>query len=211
MSDEPEEIENEAEAKLENGKRIDSETWTEIERLYEHGEAKGTDLTARYGISSGTLSKRFKSRKITFGSKSPAVAAASAAAAAALAGPPKRTWNEMRETRIEETKRRTYEIHSAIGTMMTNMLREFAGGTATPQDKLNSIKALGLMAKANEITRIGRYVLLDINPDVVEEDLPGILIEDITQDEIDALQRDEDENLIQDEGVEREEDADGDL
>lgn len=197
MSEENED-ENESETESSglspNAKRLSPEQWDEIERSFRMGEETVSGLSARYGVSTSTVSKRFKARNIQHGMDKPdpakqAVAQATAIAAAALAQP-KKTFAERREENIEKTKNTSYEIHNAIQIMIGNMLRDIAGpAKVSPQTKIADIKALNLMAKTNELARIGKYVLLDIMPDPDAVEMPTIVIDDIADEEIERLSR----------------------
>lgn len=178
-----------------NAKRLSSETWAEIEELYATGQVKSVELAARYGVSTSTLSRRFQSRNIVWNSKpTQAAAAAVAAANAAIAAAPKKTFAERREERIDETKTRSYEIHNAVQILLGNMIREFGSKTSLPQDKMADIKALRLLAQTNEISRQGRYAILDIMPDPEAIERPTILIDDLHDDEIAKMQQEHGED-----------------
>lgn len=204
-----EETETEEAGGSSNGKRISPEVWEEIEELYETGQVKSVELSARYGVSTSTLSRRFQARKIVWNSRpiSTAAATAVAHAAAAVAAAPKKTFAERRIERIEETKNRTYELHNALHILYGNMIREFGAKTAEPGDRAADIKALRLLGQGIEISRIGKYSLLDITPDPADFDHPTIVIDDLHDDEIAEMQRqqDEDGDMIVEEEVEIEE------
>lgn len=202
MSDEND---NDTSGSSPNAKRLTPETWAEIEELYATGQVKSVELAARYGVSTSTLSRRFQSRNIVWNSKpSQAAAQAVAAASAAVAAAPKKTFAERREERIEETKNRSYEIHNAVQIILGNMIREFGARSALPQDKMADIKALRLLAQTNEITRQGRYAILDIQPDPEAIDKPNILIDDLHDEEIARMQQEHDEDGEIIEGAEEE-------
>lgn len=204
MSEETEK-EDENSGSSPNAKRLTQEQWDEIERAFRMGEDTITGLAARYAVSAPTISKRFKVKGLHHGMDKPSPATAvagqaAAIAAAQLAAAPKKTFAERREENIEKTKNTSYEIHNAIQIMIGNMLREIAGPAKVPaQAKMADIKALNWLAKTNEIARIGKYVLLDIMPDPDAVEMPTIIIDDLSEQEIEELSRrhgDEDEDEL---------------
>lgn len=214
MSDETE-IENEdASGASPNAKRLTQEQWEEIERSYRMGEEKIPILSARYGVSAPTISKRFKAKGVVFAMDRPDPNAQAAAQAAAIiaqqqAAQPKKTFAEKREENVEKTKQTSYDIHNAIQVMIGTMIRDFVGpNKVLPQTKMADIKALNWLAKTNEIARIGRYAILDILPEVNTEDLPNMAIDDLHDLEVEELARrngddeDEEESLVGDQDVE---------
>lgn len=189
MSKEPEN-ENEAFGLSPNAKRLTPEQWDEIEREFRMGDDTITGLSARYGVSAPTISKRFKVKGLHHGMDkvAPQAASQAAAIAAAALAVPKKTFAERREENIEKTKNTSYEIHNAIQIMIGNMIREIAGPAKVPaQSKHADIKALNLLAKTNEIARLGKYALLDIMPDPDAIEMPTIIIDDLSEQEIEEL------------------------
>jgi hypothetical protein len=189
------ENENEGPESSPNAKRLTPDQWEEIERAFRMGEDTITGLGARYGVSAPTISKRFRSKGLHHGMDKPDPSATVAGqvagiAAAQVAAAPKKTFAERRDENIEKTKTTSYEIHNAIQIMIGNMLREIAGpAKVAPQTKMADIKALNWLAKTNEIARIGKYALLDIAPDPEAVEMPTIIIDDLSDQEIDDLAR----------------------
>lgn len=182
------------------GHRIPEDKWIEMETAYELGVTTQGDLAAKYGVSRQSISRRFKRRGITSGSKASQIAAAATAAATAVAAKRASEFAEKRADMVEQTRMEGYNTIRIAGQLMTKLIsdtRASSHSLATIQDDLKV-----LVRYQDAWIRGTRARLKDIlNADALvdEATLPSLVIDDITQAEIDKIQRgdeDSDDEVI---------------
>lgn len=200
MSDTPgkelEEIEaGDAGASKPSTAKLTDAQWAEIVELYELGTAGLSELSAKYGVSRQALSRRFRDNGITRGSRAhEAAAAIKKAASGALSGPATailvERFADKRPAWIEETKMQGYGALKMVQQLAQKIVADHmrtatpgapAPGLAMIEDDLKSVQRLGKILNDNLDARLR---LLDADNFTAEEDLPSLVIEDVTDDEI---------------------------
>lgn len=196
-----------------SGKRLSAEQWTEIITHYEFGSMNLKEIIEKYGISSSAIHKFFK-RRATEGRPvirnsrrhlfhvvgGPASAPAiSAAAAAAMA----ETFATKRKKRIEESKESLFTLSAVNQALLGKIVRELRDPSApvAPAARMADIKALRQIELTIADMMDNRYRILNIEDDVDQVELPKLVLEDLSQEEIKDIQRraggedDEDDDL----------------
>jgi hypothetical protein len=161
--------------------------WAQVVELWEMGEVTLDDLAKQFKVTPGAISKGLKKRGATKGAKAAARAAAIAAAAAAGTAAAVKTFAEERKLRIEQTKTDHYNWSTTISKLAMKELLECqkkGAAFATVDANLRALRrAMAILSEA----RIERYELLDAKGEVDEKELPQLLIENLTEEEIEKL------------------------
>jgi len=169
----------------------------EIRRLVGEGELKPIACARKFGVTPSAITHILgKEPRITFGCLKAAreeeerlkVAAAGVARAV--------TFAETRIQRIEETKSTLYQTNVALAAAFQKMIREHLGGVV----KLSVKELRGIQAGIAQ-NRQERYAILNAEKEIDANELPEIVIRDLTDDEIlimqtaDELEIGEDDSL----------------
>jgi hypothetical protein len=165
--------------------RVSESTWAEIEGLWETGDATLPDLEARYSVSRRALQARFAKRKIVKGAKAAQMAAAvkEEVFAENLADINTTT------ARAKETREAAYQNAVVVENLI---MAQLAAAQKDPSQALKAaaaIKALSLAAAGLERIHSLKWRALGLDKDSVQQDqLPVLLIEDLSEAEIKAMQ-----------------------
>lgn len=206
-------------------KRLTGEQWLEAEALYLTGQANGAEISRRYGVSASAVSQRFNAKGLRYGSLRPEVEAktrekvvekVSGKAAEAVSA-----FAEARRRRIEETKEAAYRYQETTDKQLAGILAEVAknraaaaAGTPIPGAPVefgsvfHSVRALALAKKAFAIGRAERWAILEIEGDVAEEELPSLVVQDLTAEEVQEMRSNS--SLAMGDEVEEDGDAEAD-
>lgn len=162
-------------------RRLTDAEFAEIREHYELGTKGLVDLADEFGVSRQTLSKRFKDAGVKKGSRAHELAAAAKSSAATVVV---ERFSEKQEAWIEETRLAGYKALKRA-EMLTHKIvieNERAGKPAS------EIEAdVRTMQRYNRIIADNvraRLKLLKAEDYVGEEDLPALVIEDLTDEEI---------------------------
>jgi len=174
------------------GRHLSDADFAEIVELYELGKAGISELATTYKTSRQTLSRRFKDAGVVKGSRAHEVA--SATRKAATSGPSTaggiviERFADKRPNWIEETRMQGYGslkmVQQLAQKIVADHMRSSAGGTpamAAIEDDLKAVQRFGKILNDNLDARLR---LLDADNFVAEEDLPSLVIEDVTDAEI---------------------------
>ena len=162
-------------------KRLTDAEWAEACALWETGEFRLDDLSAKYGVTRESLSRGL--------SKRGAIKGASASDhAARVAEEVKKAAQEdaaVLAKRIRETKENSYEWIMALTRMTMNEVVSAAKRKEAVGTKLNNLKALERAMKTVALGSAEMYRILGLDKnDVDESELPELTIAEMTADEI---------------------------
>jgi hypothetical protein len=172
--------------------RLTEAQWAEIIRFYELGKKRMVELSEEYGVSRQALSKRFKRDGVVFGSKTEEVAeavtagvkaAVETAAGAAVAASLER-YADQRMAWIEETRLNGYKGLKQADMLAKKIVSDAlkAGKPISAvDDDLKAVHRFQKILAENALTRLD---VLDANKVINEEDIPDIIFEDLTDDDI---------------------------
>ena len=195
MNSGAEEIETEAEVETESetppapkpDRRLTDAEWAEIKELYELGKMKMASLADKYGISRQSLFKRFKKDGLVEGSRAHEVQAAIAeglinsTVAAVVAS---ERFSDKRNSWIEETRLSGYKVLKQIELLARKTLME----TVTSHASMRSVDAdAKSIRKFQDIfiqNTIARLEILKADEVIDEADLPKLLMEDLTNEDL---------------------------
>lgn len=167
----------------------------EIRRLVGEGELKAIACSRKFGVTPSAISHILaKEPKITFECLKRAreeeerikVSAASATKAA--------TFAEQRLQRIEDTKSTLYQTNVALAAAFQKMIREHLNGTIRL-----SVKELRTIQAGIGENRHERYAILNAEAQIDANELPEIVIRDLTDDEIIMMQTSDEVELGEEE------------
>jgi hypothetical protein len=169
-------------------KRLLPAQWEEIKELWELGTVNLADLSNRFGISKQAIHKGLKKRGVVYGSRRHEVGkriAEEATKAAATAGA---EFVAKRRSLIDQAKTNYLKSNNFI-MLQTMQLLQDAKAKAHAFGTLNAdLNALQQAAKILTATRKETYTILEVEEDVDETQLPKLIVEDLTEDEIFQIQ-----------------------
>lgn len=172
------------------GKRMSEADFVEARELYELGKSGLADLADVYGVSRQALSRRFKDAGVIRGSRAHEAAAAvksavgsspSTSAAAAIERYADKRADWIEETRLQGVKQLRIARQLAQKVVQDALSATPPRPLATVDDDLKAV------ARFNKIICDNLARSLDIlraNEHVDEDDLPMLILEDLTQEEI---------------------------
>lgn len=178
-------------------RRLSKEEWAELVLDYEQGTAGVVELSDKFGISRQAIAKEFKLRGTMKNSRRDEYEKAKTAAATATVKVAER-YAERRAEWIEETRLQGYTALKQANALLNRRILEVYKTPGTPAaSAMEDIKTLKLYQKAlieNFDFRLGR--LLNADDVVNEADLPNLLIEDMTVE--DVIEHFKDKDLVDD-------------
>lgn len=167
--------------------------WREAEAMWESGDFTYDDLVKKFGKSVSTFERHFKKHGIVKGSKAAAtkkkveekLAAAAVDEATILAA------------RIKETKEEHYKMASAIGKLTWNEILKTKQDGVPIATALNNIKTLDAALSVISKARTEKWAVLGLDkPDAVDPDeLPELLIGELTEEQIRELRERDDAGI----------------
>lgn len=163
---------------------LTAEERVEIRRLVGEGELRPIECARKFGITPAGISYVLgREPKISFEclkkAREEEIAAAVTKAAAAKAV----SFAELRLQRIEETKTSLYTTNIAIATAFQRALKDHLNGGARL-----TIKELRMLQAGIGENRKERYDLLNAEKEIDANELPEIVIRDLTDEEILEMQ-----------------------
>lgn len=177
-------------AKGPTSNRLTSKQWAEAEALWESGLVTYEDLRKRFGLAQSSFERHFKRKNIIKGAKAIAtrkkvdekLEAEAVDEAAVLAA------------RIRETKEQHYTMANNLGKLIWSEVLEAKRDKKPVAVALNNIKALREAVASLAIVRAEKWSVLGLDrPDAVDPDeLPELVISELTAEQIEKLRsRDE--------------------
>ena len=168
--------------------------WAEAEALWESGNVTLDDLVKKFGRARSTFERHFSKHKVTRGAKAAAtkkrveevIVKAAVDDAMILAA------------RVRETKEDHYKMSSGIGKLIWREILNAEKAGAPLATALNNIKALKEAATGLKAVREERWAVLGLDrPDAVDPDeLPELVISELTADQVQEL-RDRDHTELE--------------
>lgn len=177
---------------IRSSKRMRPAQWAEAEALWESGQVTLVDLAKKFDKAEETFSRHFKKKGLKKGAKKDEhaekvkekVADAIADDATVLA------------SRIRETKEEHYQMARAIGklTWREVLKAQTAGSVAASTPEFKSLKEAMTVLK---LVREERWAVLGLdNPDTENDaNLPDLVIQELTADQIEAMQEEQEKDL----------------
>ncbi len=166
--------------------RIDQSTWAEIEGLWEAGDTTLQDLEARYGVSRRTLQSHFAKRGTVKGAQ----AAQLAAAVKQQVFSQNLADEDLTTTRAKETRESAYRNALVVEGLIMAQLEVAQKDPTQALRAAGAIKALSLAAAGLERIHGLKWRALGLDKDSLQgEELPVLVFEDLTAEEIRAIQR----------------------
>lgn len=159
--------------------------WAEAKVLWELGDTKLEELSARYGIDKASLSRGFKRRGIMKGSRSREIAEAAAAGAIEGARSAAEEIAKERQTRIRETKEFYYKTMKALAdATMGLVVKASKEGRAFSSIK-GDLQAMNLAVRTLADARTNVYTVLDIEVQApTEDELPELRVVEMSANDI---------------------------
>lgn len=195
-----EELPANKEAQPENvkAKRLTEAEYAEARELYELGKMRLVDLSERFGISRQALSQRFKGDGVVYGSRaeemqaavSQGVKAAVATTAGQQVAQSLERYAEKRMEWIEETRLNGYKALKQAEILAKRVVAEAIANKAPMATTDDDLKAVHRFQKIVADNALARLDILRANEVIDEDDLPNIVFEDLTDDDILAHHRD---------------------
>ncbi|GGE25488.1 hypothetical protein GCM10011390_51170 [Aureimonas endophytica] len=168
--------------------KLDEQRWLQIETEYQIGDTTLEDLSARHGPSVRAIQMRFRERGIERGAAAPALAPAVQRRS--------RADTDDLMAKAKEVRQQQYDGADLIERLVLGQLEAAQADPSSAAKTAGVMKALSLAAAALERTSTLKRQALGIDSDsAFGRELPVLTIDDITQEEINAIQRgDEDSN-----------------
>jgi hypothetical protein len=188
MSEEAPDIELDEEDKVSGSGRMSSADFAEARELYELGKASLGELADTYGVSRQALSKRFKAAGAVKDSRKDEIAAVAGAAAksasAATAAAIAERFTDRRADWIEETRIQGYQALKSVKILAHKTLMDAHRSGVSVSTVDEDMKTFARLNKILVDNIAASLDLLQAHEHVDEEDLPTLIIEDLTDDEI---------------------------
>ena len=170
--------------------RLDPSTWSEIEALWETGDTTLEELEARYAVSRRALQSHFAKRKLVKGSKAAALAAVVK----------KKVFSEVPNAdemtmRAKATREAAYRNAVIVEELIMAQLSAAQKDPSQAIKAASAIKALSLAAAGLERVHELKWRALGLDKDsALSDELPILVVQDLTEEEIKAMQEREEHN-----------------
>lgn len=178
--------------------RLDSSKWAEIEALWETGDETLQDLEERFGVSRRALQSHFSKHGTIKGGKAEEMAAAVKDKIFS------ETLSDTDETtaRAKATREAAYKNAVIVEELIMAQLSAAQKDPSQALKAASALKALSLAAAGLERIHALKWKALGLDKNSIQSDeLPVLVIQDLTAEEIKAMQ----------EGHQEEDDDDGQL
>jgi hypothetical protein len=169
------------------GKVLTPAEWAEVVTLWELGKVTLVDLSAKFGISPAGLSKGLKKRGAVKGSRAKEVGDAMAKAVLKVTEEDALTAAEERQAKINETRKSHYDYAKMLASQIMGRLAKAQKDERPFESEMNNIKTLRIAAQGLATIRQERFAILDADKAVDQDELPELVIRDLTEDEITKL------------------------
>ena len=165
--------------------RLTPKQWAEAEALWESGEITYEGLAKRFGKDKRVFWEHFKRRGIVKGAKSAEHKARVAAEVTKAA----QEEAALLAARIRETKEFHYNVNDKLSKLVWAEILQARQNNEPVATRFNNLKALELAVSTLKKLREDRFVLLGIDKEehVDEDSLPTLIIEELTQEQIEEL------------------------
>lgn len=177
-------------------KRLTSESWAEIEAYWRNGTHTLEIISSEYGVTTRALQSHFQKHKIHKGENAATIAASAQSAVDA--------------SEIDDHAGRLHAFRAARSRTVTNadalenlLMAQIAVAQSKPEEAfraLATVKSIATAAQAPERLQVIRTAALGIETDQSDE-LPVIIIKDLTEDDLSALQRSHEQGGDDDDGL----------
>jgi hypothetical protein len=166
-------------------RRLTLKQWAEAEAMWESGNSIYDDLVAKFGGHVSTFERHFKRRGIVKGAKAAVVKKKVEQKLAAIAEGDA----VVTAQRIRETKEDHYKFSVALARLAWNEIVVAREKKAPISVAMANLKALNMAMNVFKKTREERYSVLGLDrPDAIDVDeLPELVISELTAAEVDAL------------------------
>lgn len=175
--------------------RLTTRQWAEAETLWKNGDATYEDLGKRFNKHPDTFKKRFNKIGLKKGSNAAmhkervaaAVNSASVVETSVLAG------------RIKESKERHYKMASGLSALIWAEVLKAKQNNVPFASIAGNLKALDIAAAALRKTQEQTWTALGLDKfdGIDEEELPELIISELTAEQIEALRSlDEDDGIV---------------
>jgi AraC-like DNA-binding protein len=167
-----------------NSPRMSARKWAEAEALWEAGEITVNELATKFGLSRQAFQRHFKAHGVVFGSKKVELKKA------VSEGVTKAVQEDAQilAARIKETKEEHYKMASGLAKLTWAEILKAKQDSVPVGTAIMNLKALDTAASVLKKTREERYAVLGLDKDAVDEnDVPELVISELTADQIEAL------------------------
>lgn len=182
---------SEAESKVEEKttyKQMTEAEFASARERYELGTSRLMDLADEYGVSRQALSKRFKNHGVVAGSRAHEIAKATSETekkAAVDAAKAAERFADTRAAKIEETRIAGFNVlKQARMLAQKTLVEEMKKPGGNPGNVEQDIRALSRYNKLVIDNVDATLRILNSDEHIDEEDLPNLIIEDLTDQEI---------------------------
>lgn len=179
--------------KAPTAKRLTPKQWAEAEALWESGFVTYEDLRKKFGLAQSSFERHFKKKGIVKGAKAAAtkkkveekLEAAAIDEATVLAA------------RIRETKEQHYTMANNLGKLIWSEILEAKRNNQPVAVAMNNIKTLREAIASLAVVRAEKWSVLGLDkPDAVDPDeLPELVISELTAEQIEELRRRDESEL----------------
>lgn len=174
-------------------KHLTAPEWAEACELWRSGSVTLNDLAHRFGKAAETFSRKFKAEGIVKGER---VAEMQQQVQATV----KKQINDdaaILAKRIRDTKEQHYAMAEGLSKLTWNEITQARQNNQPMAVAQNNLKALQTAAQTLKALREERWAILGLdNPDqITDDELPELVISELTQEQIMELQRREEEAL----------------
>lgn len=170
----------EAETNRRKGIRLSELDWQKIVALWETGSVRGHDLAAQFGVTPESISRGLSKRKAVYGKH--------AAAAAKKVVEAAQDDTEITVRRAKETREEHYKISRLFAQMAAMKIQQAEKKVpGYSYDQANDeLKAIQAAMTISEKSRRERWAILGLDKDnaIGEEDMPELLIREMTGKEV---------------------------
>lgn len=168
--------------------RLTGKQWAEIEALWECGEVTIEDLAAKYGKSKTCFTRHFSKHKIMKGSKLRKAAIKESVAASV-------NDESVIAKRIKETKDDHYKMAAALGKLTWAEIMKARADKIPYSAIKDNLKALESAANILMKTRMERFAVLGLDKEnhMDSDELPELLISELTAEQIEEMRKRRDE------------------
>ena len=165
--------------------RLTPKQWAEAEALWESGEITYEGLAARFGKDKRIFWDHFKANGIVKGSK----AAAHKARVAEEVTKAAQEEAALVASRIRETKEFHYNVNDKLGKLVWAEILQARQAGEPVATRFNNLKALELAVSTLKKLREDRFAVLGLDKDehVDDDSLPSLIVEELTQQQVDDL------------------------
>ncbi|MFA9261777.1 MAG: hypothetical protein ACEQSB_00255 [Undibacterium sp.] len=168
-------------------KRLTPEEWLEIKEYYELGKMNMSALAAKYEVSRQNLFRRFKSEGLVAGSRShelsSAIAAATINSTVATAVAAER-YVDNRIAWIEESRLAGYKVLKMVEQLTRRELMENLKAGKKVSDADDAIRVIQRFQDVFILNTKSRLDILKSDEIIDQDDLPSLMIEDLTNDDV---------------------------